>query len=186
MKIKKKARKQAALPQETVWPTQERLKRGGIGVQDNVARAEEPLRIDRLLKNNVIDEMQHHYGLQFITLWTIAQRPRIRGMRYEPRIGDSRTIDANQINISRMNAEDQFYKVVMHLRPRDYALLGKICFEELPAIAAGRALGLPVNGITAYVRDAFDQLGEALVLMRKMRKHLERPAQAEEGCREEC
>ena len=49
----------------------------------------------------------------------------------------------------------------------------KICFEEMAAIAAGRALGLPVNSITAYVSEAFDALGNALANMRAVRKALE-------------
>jgi hypothetical protein len=38
-------------------------------------------------------------------------------------------------------------------------------------------MGLPVNSITVYVREAFDALGDALARMRDLRKELEKPEQ---------
>jgi len=154
-------------------PTEERLRHGGILIRSNRAEAEDPLRIDRLLKNDVIDEMQHLYGMQIITLWTIASRPFLKSMRYEHRTG-MRLPDFDHINLSRMSAEDQFYKTMGFLKPRAHELVRRICFEEQGAIAAGRAMGLPVNGITSYVREAFDGLGDALAKMRELRRALEK------------
>lgn len=75
--------------------------------------------------------------------------------------------------LGRMSAEDQFYKTMNSLRQRPHDLIVKICFEELPAIAAGRQLGLPVNSITVYVREAFDELGNALSEMRRYKKQVD-------------
>ena len=44
-----------------------------------------------------------------------------------------------------------------------------------------QALGLPVNSITAYVRDAFDALGDALSEMRREKKKLEGVKEEVEG-----
>jgi hypothetical protein len=78
------------------------------------------------------------------------------------------------INLSRMSAEDQFYKAMSFLRPREHELICRICFKEQGAIEAGRGMGLAINGITAHVRAAFDALGEALSRMRDARRELER------------
>jgi len=159
-------------------PTPERRAKGSISVHNNIARADEPLRIDKLYRSGVIDEMQHLYGVQIITLWTTASRPLLKTMRYE-RIGSS-LMPGDFINISRMSAEDQLRKTLGFLCKRDYTLIGKICFEEQGAIEAGRSLKLPVNSITHYVCGAFDKLGEALARMRDFKKKLEEPEPAPE------
>jgi hypothetical protein len=154
-------------------PTQERLRRGDVKVRSGGALAEDPLRIDKLLANNIIDEMQHFYGLQIITLWTITHRPQLRSTRYDPSMVRGQRLDLTHMALGRMSAEDQFYKTMSSLRKRPHDLIVKICFEEKGAIEAGRALGLPVNSITAYVRDAFDALGNALSEMRRQKKAVE-------------
>jgi hypothetical protein len=159
-------------------PTAERLRRGGIVVRNHRAEVEDPLRIDRLLKNGVIDEMQHLYGMQIITLWMIASRPFLKSMQYEQRTM-VRLPDFDQINLSRMGAEDQFYKTMGFLRPRQHELICRICFREQGAIEAGRQMGLAVNGITSYVREAFDALGNALSRMREVKRALEKPPEEE-------
>ncbi|HEU5046251.1 MAG TPA: hypothetical protein VFT64_00240 [Rickettsiales bacterium] len=146
-------------------PTQERIVKGGVLIRNNIGIVDEPLRIDKLLRNGIIDEMQHLYGLQIITYWTIANRPFLRGPSYEPRIGKTHS-SLEFINLSRMSAEDKLYKTMDALNARERNLISKICFEEIAAIDAGRSMGLPVNGITVYVRAAFDALGNALSSMR--------------------
>lgn len=168
-KKNKKVQKVAALNLEH-FPTRERFARGDITIRSNIAQAEEPLRIDKLLAGGVIDEMQHLYGLQIITLWTITTRPMLRATRYDPSMGRGGRFDSTRLAVGKMSAEDQFYKTMSLLRPRAHDLIVKICFEEQGAIAAGRALGLPVNGITSYVREAFDALGNALSEMRRYKK----------------
>lgn len=158
-------------------PTQERFKQGDITIRNSVALAEDPLRIDKLFANGIIDEMQHLYGLQIITLWTITTRPLLRSTRYDPSMVRGYRLDHSHLLISRMSAEDQFYKTMSLLAKRPHDLIAKICFEEKAAIAAGREMGLPVNSITVYVRDAFDALGNALSEMRRYRKQLEDAAQ---------
>lgn len=155
------------------FPTQERMQRGDIAIRKGCINVQDPLRIDKLLANGIIDEMQHLYGLQIITLWTITHRPQLRSTRYDPSHVRGLRPDMAGIALGRMSAEDQFYKTMASLRPRPHDLIVKICFEEMPAIAAGRQLGLPVNSITSYVRDAFDALGDALSAMRKYKKALE-------------
>lgn len=157
-------------------PTQERMKRGDVAIRKGCINVEDPLRIDKLFANGIIDEMQHLYGLQIITLWTITHRPNLRSIRYDPSHVRGTRPDMGGIALGRMSAEDQFYKTMAALRPRPHDLIVKICFEEMAAIAAGRQLGLPVNSITVYVRDAFDALGEALSSMRKHKKELEERA----------
>jgi len=159
-------------------PTKERMSRADITVRNNIGHVDEPLRIDKLLKNAVIDEMQHLYGMQIITLWTIATRPFIQAMKYEQRT-NARIPSFEFINISRMSAEDQFHKTMGYLRTRDRELIAKICFEEKGAIEAGRELKLPVNSITVYLRSAFDALGNALGRMRDMKKAMEKPKEEE-------
>lgn len=158
--------------QSNEMPTHERLKRGGIVIRDNIAQAEEPLRIDKLLKNGIIDEMQHLYGMQIITYWMTANRPFLATMKYE-RVG-GRTIDSDYVCLSRMGAEDMFHKTMARLNERERELIRRICFDEQGALEAGRALGLPVNGVTQYVRMAFDALGDALAAVRDLRKTLEK------------
>jgi hypothetical protein len=160
-------------------PTRERFAHGRITIRNNIAQVSEPLRIDKLLSNGIIDEMQHLYGMQIITLWTIASRAFIKANNYENKSG-SHIPDFEHINLSRMNAEDQFYKTIGFLKKRDHDLIYKICFEEMAAIKAGRQLGLPVNSITVYVRDAFDALGEALAKMRELKKEIEAVPQAQQ------
>ncbi len=157
-------------------PTLERMNHGGIIIRSNIARMEDPLRIDKLLRNGIIDEMQHLYGMQIITLWTIASRPFLKAAQYEPR-QLMRLPDFAMINLSRMSAEDKFYKVMSFLRPREHELIGRICFKEQGAIEAGRGMNLPVNSITVYVRAAFDALGDALVRMRDLKREMEKSAQ---------
>jgi len=159
-------------------PTQERMDKGYISIRDNIGLEEDPLRIDKLLKNAIIDEMQHLYGMQIITYWRIASRPFIRTASYEPRIGKIMpSFDA--INISRMSAEDKFYKVFALLNEQNRQLITKICFEELPAIEAGKQIGLPINSITMYVRAAFDALGDALAKMRQQKRQMEKEKEGE-------
>jgi hypothetical protein len=155
-------------------PTLERMRHGGVLVRNNRAEAQDPLRIDKMLKNAIIDEMQHLYGMQIVTLWTIASRPFLKSMQYEQR-SLTRLPDFELINLSRMNAEDQFYKTMSFLKPREHELICRICFKEQGAIEAGREMGLAVNGITAYVRAAFDALGEALARMRDLKRAMEKP-----------
>jgi len=157
-------------------PTPERFARSSITVRSNIAQEDEPLRIDKLLRNGIIDEMQHLYGLQIITLWNITQRPRMKTSSFE-RVSGARMPDFDYINISRMSAEDQFYKTMGLMTKRNHDLICKICFEEKGAIEAGMSLKLPVNSITAYVRCAFDKLGDALAKMRRIKKELEEPPQ---------
>ncbi len=172
---RKKIKKPAGISSEQYgnFPTQERLNRGDVKIRRSLALVEDPLRIDKLLSNGIIDEMQHLYGLQIITLWTITTRPMLRSTRYDPSMVRGQRLDLAHVQLGRMSAEDQFYKTMALLRPRAHDLIAKICFEEKGAIDAGRALGLPVNSITVYVRDAFDALGDALSNMRKQRKALE-------------
>jgi hypothetical protein len=154
-------------------PTKERKQHGHVSIRQNIGLVDDPLRIDKMLKNGVIDEMQHLYGMQIITYWHIANRPFIRTASYEQRIGKTFG-DFQFINISRMSAEDKFYKTFSFLNDRDKSLISKICFDELPAIEAGKSIGLPINSITTYVRNAFDNLGEALTKMRDFRKEMEK------------
>lgn len=159
-------------------PTPERVGHGGISIRSNIALDSDPLRIDKLLKNGIIDEMHHLYGMQIITYWHIANRPFIRTASYEQRIG--KTLGNFEfINITRMSAEDKFHKTMAFLTERERGLITRICFDELPAIEAGRSLGLPVNSITVYVRDAFDALGNALGRMRDFRKAMEKEREEE-------
>ncbi len=153
-------------------PTHERMKKGHISIRNNIGLADDPLRIDKLLKNGIIDEMQHLYGMQIITYWTIANRPFIRSASFEPRIGRLMP-NFDHINISRMSAEDKFYKTMGFLSERDRGLISKICFNEIAAIEAGRSMGLAVNSITIYVRHAFEALGNALAKMREFKKETE-------------
>ena len=180
MARKSKAKKKSAATVEKLLnlPTAERVRHGGIVVRGNIAHAEDPLRIDKLLKNGIIDEMQHLYGMQITTLWTIANRPFLKAAQYEPR-HLMRLPDIAMINISRMSAEDKFHKAMGFLRPRDHELVCRICFKEEAAIAAGRAMGLAVNSITTYVRAAFDALGDALARMRDHNRDIERREQAQ-------
>ena len=72
----------------------------------------DPLRIDKLLKNGVIDESQHDYGTQIIALWSIASKPLIGSMKYT----DVRTIyNIESGEVSRMTAEDQFFRTMLYL-----------------------------------------------------------------------
>lgn len=151
-------------------PTLERMGQGEVRIRKGVVQVEDPLRIDKLLANGIIDEMQHLYGLQIITLWTIASRPMLRATRYDPSAVRGLMPDFTYMAVGRISAEDQFYKTMSRLRQRPHDLIVKICFEEKAAIAAGRELKLPVNSITVYVREAFDALGDALVAMRKEMK----------------
>jgi len=178
MARQKKHRKKsmAKREREQNLPTQERMDHGGIVIRSNRAQAEDPLRIDKLLKNGIIDEMQHLYGMQIITLWTIASRPFIKISQYEQR-SLACLPDFNAINLTRMSAEDQFHKTMGMLRAREHEIIRRICFEEQGAIEAGRAMGLAVNSITVYVRAAFDALGDALARMRDMKRQLETPAE---------
>ena len=175
MARKKKTGKKNALARKLQGnlPTQERILKGDISIRGNIGLVDEPMRIDKLLYNGVIDEMQHLYGMQIITYWLIANRPFIRTASYEQRIGKSPQ-GAEHIHISRMGAEDKFYKTMAFMSERERALIRKICLEEIGAIEAGRSIGLPVNSITAYVRSAFDALGHALSRMRDFRRERER------------
>jgi hypothetical protein len=155
-------------------PTPERMRHGRVVIRSNIAHAEDPLRIDRLLRNGIIDEMQHLYGMQIITLWTISSRPFLKASQYEPR-HLMRLPDFAAVNLSRMTAEDQFYKAMSFLRPRARELICRICFMEQGAIEAGRGMGLPVNSVTVYVREAFDALGDALAKMRELKRAIEKP-----------
>ncbi len=157
-------------------PTHERMFKGNVSIRNNIGIVDEPLRIDKLLRNGIIDEMQHLYGMQIITYWMIANRPFIRTSSYEQRIGKIMP-NFEYLNISRMGAEDKFYKTMEFLGERDRVLICKICLEEMGAIEVGRKLGLPVNSITVYVRAAFDALGNALVKMRKYKSHVEKSRQ---------
>ena len=94
-----------------------------------------------MLANGVIDETQHLYGMQIVTLWTIASRPFIKAIQYEQR-SHTRLPDFAMINLSRMGAEDQFYKTMSLLRHREHELICRICLHEQGAIEAGRALKL--------------------------------------------
>lgn len=154
-------------------PPAHRLARGDLAFHKGILQAEDPLRIDKLLKAGVIDEMQHLYGLQIITLWTITHRPMLRSTRYDPSMVRGTRPDMHRMALGKMSAEDEFYKTMSLLRPRPHGLISKICFEEKGAIEAGKELKLPINAITVYVRDAFDALGEALSAMRNYRKELE-------------
>lgn len=154
-------------------PTQERMNHGSVIIRNNIAYADDPLRIDKLLKNGIIDEMQHLYGMQIITLWNIASRPFLKAAQYEPR-HLMRLPDFNHINLSRMGAEDQFYKVMSLLKAREHELICRICFKEQAVIEAGRGMGLPVNSITVYARAAFDALGDALARMRDQKRAMEK------------
>ena len=178
---RKKLKKQIQLIDSLKFPnlpTQERIKKGGVRIKNNIGQVDEPLRIDKLLKNAIIDEMQHLYGIQIITLWTIANRPFLKASKYEP--NPIRCAPSFEfINISRMSAEDKFHKVMGFLSKRNEQLISKICFEELPAIEAGKSLGLPINSITVYVRSAFDALGDALAKMRSVKKELEKKEKSE-------
>jgi hypothetical protein len=104
-------------------PTAERYVKGGITVKNNMAKVDEPLRIDKLLKNGVINEMQHLYGLQIITLWTIAQRPFTGMMQYGDAPRGAGVAIPELTNISRMDGNDQFYKTMLYLAfPRSNAM----------------------------------------------------------------
>jgi hypothetical protein len=176
MKKKKKKRQKSYIAgRYPNLPTKERLARGGITIRNNIGQVDEPLRIDKLLSGGVIDEMQHLYGMQIITLWTIASRPFLKAMQYEHRSGQMPNFEF--INISRMSAEDQFYKTMGFLRKREHMLISKICFEEKGAIEAGREMKLPINSVTVYVRAAFDALGDALAKMRDIKKSMEETAE---------
>ncbi len=173
---RKKKRKQQGCKTKTIYenlPTIERLRHGGITIRSHIAQVDESLRIDKLLTGGIIDEMQHLYGMQIITLWTIARRPFLKSIQYE-RTASAPSGHFELIHLGRMSAEDQFYKTMGYLCKRDHDLISKICFEEIAAIAAGRQLGLPVNSITVYVRAAFDALGDALARMRDLKKALEK------------
>lgn len=158
-------------------PTYERMLQGGISIRNNAGLVDDPIRIDKLLKNGIIDEMQHLYGLQIITYWTIANRPFLRTASYEQRIGKGSMSGLEFINISRMSAEDKFYKTMEFLNERERLLISKICFDEMAAIDAGRAIGLPVNSITSFVRDAFNVLGNALSRTRDFSRKIEKALQ---------
>jgi|GEM_PF-957058 len=163
-------------------PTKERMRIGDVQIKNNIAQIYDPLRIDKMLKNDIIDETQHLHGMQIITLWTIANRPFLKASQYQPRIdGSNCRPNFEFINISRMDAEDKFHKIMSFMSERNRLLIGKICFEEMPAIAAGKSLGLPINSITVYVRDAFDALGNALGKMRNFKKELEKNKQNPES-----
>jgi len=180
-KKKKKVKKQQNLALKFPnLPTRERVSHGYVSICNNIGLAEDPLRIDKLLKNGIIDEMQHLYGLQIITYWHIANRPFIRTASYEQRIGKGYS-PMEFINISRMSAEDKFYKTMEFLSARDRLLVSKLCFDEMPAIEAGKSMGLPVNSITVYVRSAFDALGNALAQMRAFRKAQEKEQEEAEA-----
>jgi hypothetical protein len=179
MKKSKRSRTaRAAKGRDLNLPTEERMRRGDIVVRNSRAHAEHPLRIDKLFAGSIIDEMQHLYGMQIITLWTIASRPFIKAVQYEHKTSSSAP-DLEYINLSRMGAEDQFYKTMGYLRPREHELICRICFKEQGAIEAGRAMGLAINGITSYVRDAFDALGDALAKMRELKRGLEKRHESE-------
>jgi len=178
MTRKKKKKDKYSAEKYQNLPTRERLSRGGITIHNNAAKVDEPLRIDKLRNNEIIDEMQHLYGLQILTLWTIANRPFLKTTQFEQRTG-SRIVSFEHINLTRMTAEEQLFKTMGYLRKRDHDLICKICFEEMGAIEAGRDMGLPINSITVYVRAAFDALGDALAQMREVKRELER--KKEEG-----
>lgn len=161
------------------FPTRERMSKGTVSIRGDLWQAEDPIRIDKLLRNGIIDEMQHLYGMQIITYWLIANRPFIRTASYEQRIGKTPGNSFEFLAISRMSAEDKFYKTMEFLNTRERSLITKICFEEAGAIEAGKSLGLPVNSITLYVRAAFDALGDALARMRKFKKEMEEPEKTE-------
>jgi hypothetical protein len=104
-------------------PAAERYVKGGITVKNNMAKVDEPLRIDKLRKNGIIDEMQHLYGLQIITLWTIAQRPFTGMMQYGDTPRGSGVAIPELTNITRMDGNDQFYKTMLYLAfPRSNAM----------------------------------------------------------------
>lgn len=170
-KKKNKRIKKANLTKMQNMPTPERGNHSPILVRNNIAQIEEPLRIDKLLKAGIIDEMQHLYGMQIVTLWTIASRPLIKTMQFT-RLGGLPP-DLSLLALSRMSAEDQYNKTIRSLRPRERELVTKICIEEMAAIEAGKMLKLPINSITVYVRSAFDALGNALAKMRDERKKIE-------------
>jgi hypothetical protein len=104
-------------------PTAERYAKGGITVKNNMAKVDEPLRIDKLFKNGLLDEMQHLYGLQIITLWTIAQKPFTGMMQYGDKPRSSGQPVPELVNITRMEGGDQFYKAMLYLAfPRSNAM----------------------------------------------------------------
>lgn len=177
---RKKKHKTSLLEQLNTFPnlpTRERVAKGGVTIKSNIGIVDEPMRIDKLLKNGIIDEIQHLYGMQVTTYWMIANRPFLRTPSYEPRIGKTHS-SLEYINLSRMSAEDMLYKTMDALNARERTLISKICFEEMAAIDAGRSIGLPVNGITSYVRAAFDALGDALAAMRAFRREQEKKKEA--------
>lgn len=159
-------------------PTKERINKGGIRICNNIGMQDNPLRIDKLMRNGIIDEMQHLYGMQIITCWMIANRAFIRAASYEMRIGKIMP-NLDFINLSRMSAEDKFHKTMALLNERERALISKICFDEMGAIEAGRSIGLPVNNITVYVRAAFDALGNALSEIRRQKREMEKVSEKE-------
>lgn len=130
----------------------------------------------RVRAAGIVDEMQHLYGLQITTLWTIAQRPFMGAMAYEVRTDGSVVEDTT---IVRMDGADQFYKTMSFLHKKEHDLVALICFEELGCIEAAAQVGIAVNNATVHVRHAFDCLGEALSQMRSIKKSLQKhPADA--------
>jgi hypothetical protein len=104
-------------------PTVERYSKEDITIKNNMAKIDEPLRIDKMRKNGIIDEMQHLYGLQIITLWTIAQKPFTGMMQYGDTPRGSGQPVPELTNISRMEGGDQFYKTMLYLAfPRSNAM----------------------------------------------------------------
>jgi hypothetical protein len=75
------------------------------------------LRIDILLADKVINEMQHLYGKQVITLWHIAQRPFMGAMNYDStgREQEAPPGMLEDINLTRMDGATQFYKTMLYL-----------------------------------------------------------------------
>jgi len=82
--------------------------RGGL----TLTKIDDPLRVDKLLTNGIIDEAQHNSGLQLIALWMIANRPLCGSMNFgEERVG----FKHNDSQVQRMTAEDQFFRTMMYL-----------------------------------------------------------------------
>ena len=152
--------------------------RGGV----SIVQQENPLRIDKLLNNGVIDGVQHSNGLLFIRLSMAVGRQFLSAMRYpeSPPDDTDKSIIASNIDgamAGRMDAESSFRIIIANIpKRRDYDIVSNICLHEMTATDAVHDAEPSVkrDNKTVYVRNAFDVLGNAIRIMREKRKELEK------------
>lgn len=164
------------------FPTKERVKKSTIevfktwGSKHETVKEKDPLRIDKLLSNHIIDEWQHAYGMQIITLHIIANAKLAGTSKMDdmPRIPAS----AEAITLDRITATDRYnmtMKLMCGQMPAYWEVIAKLCFDELHMDPALKKAGFRTHrNQPQIVQDAFDLLGDCLQEMRARMDYLQK------------